>query len=140
MKSQCSPSPNICRIVCILNVLSPQLLGVREVGWRPCPIVHFNSREQSGRIFGTCAPSIGPPKAPSLRRLAHPNLTLQLDRHNNFYRLEGLFFPHHNDPRLPLKSSLIDGELVVEVDPQTRNVRVLHLLPKIQSNYEGLFR
>ena len=46
----------------------------------------------------------------------------QLDRHNNYHQLEGFYFPHHEDPRLPLKNSLIDGELVVDVDPQTQRV------------------
>ena len=44
----------------------------------------------------------------------------QLDRHNNYYQLDGFYFPHHEDPRLPLKNSLVDGELVVDVDPQTQ--------------------
>ena len=44
----------------------------------------------------------------------------QLDRHNNYYLIEGLYFPRLEDPRLPLKNSLIDGELVLDVDPQTK--------------------
>ena len=47
----------------------------------------------------------------------------QLDRHNNYHRLEGFYFPHHEDPRVPLKNSLVDGELVLDVDPQTKKVR-----------------
>ncbi|KAF9789900.1 mRNA capping enzyme [Thelephora terrestris] len=37
-----------------------------------------------------------------------------LDRHNNYYQIEGFYFPHHEDPRLPLKNSLVDGELVLD--------------------------
>lgn len=47
----------------------------------------------------------------------------QLDRHNDYHQLEGLYFPHHDDPRLPLKNTLIDGELVLDVDPQSRKAR-----------------
>lgn len=50
-----------------------------------------------------------------------------LDRHNNYRQLDGLYFPHHEDPRLPLKNSLIDGELVIDVDPQTRNETLRYL-------------
>ena len=123
MKSQCSQSHVVGEIACILSVPFHQLLGVREVGWCPCAIIHSNRRGHPGRVFGTCAPLIGPPAIPRLSRPARPDFTLQLDRHNNFYQLDGFFFPHYKDPRLPLKSSLIDGELVVEVDPQTKNVR-----------------
>jgi len=47
----------------------------------------------------------------------------QLDRHNNYYQLDGFYFPHHEIPRLPLKNSVIDGELVLDVDPQTKKAR-----------------
>ena len=50
----------------------------------------------------------------------------QLDRHNNYYKLDGLYFPHHEDPRVPLKNSLVDGELVLDVDPQTGKARDLN--------------
>lgn len=50
-------------------------------------------------------------------------IVYQLDRHNNYHKLEGFYFPHHEDPRLPLKNTLVDGELVVDVDPQTKRVR-----------------
>ncbi|KAF8163615.1 mRNA capping enzyme [Crassisporium funariophilum] len=46
-----------------------------------------------------------------------------IDRHNTYRRLEGLFFPHHENPMMPLRSSLIDGELVIDVDPRTRQER-----------------
>lgn len=42
----------------------------------------------------------------------------QLDRHNNRRRLEGFYLPHYEGPRLPLKNSLLDGESVLDVDPQ----------------------
>ena len=53
----------------------------------------------------------------------------QIDRHNSYRQLNGLYFPHHEDPRMPLRNSLVDGELVVDVDPHTRQVRVRHLPP-----------
>jgi hypothetical protein len=44
---------------------------------------------------------------------------------NNHHQLEGLYFksPHHEDPRVPLKNSLVDGELVLDVDPQTKKAK-----------------
>ncbi|KAF9645289.1 mRNA capping enzyme, alpha subunit [Thelephora ganbajun] len=50
-----------------------------------------------------------------------------LDRHNNYYQLDGFYFPHYEDPRVPLKNSLIDGELVLDVDPQTRQETLRYL-------------
>ncbi|KAH9952110.1 mRNA capping enzyme [Amylocystis lapponica] len=43
-----------------------------------------------------------------------------VDRHNSYRQLHGLFFPHYDDPRVPLRNSIIDGELVVDVDPRTK--------------------
>ena len=49
-------------------------------------------------------------------------MEIQIDRHNTYREVEGIFFPHHEDPRMPLRNSLIDGELVIDVDPRTRQV------------------
>ena len=54
-------------------------------------------------------------------------MTGQIDRHNTYREITGLFFPHHEDPRMPLRNSLVDGELVIDVDPDTNRVR--HLVP-----------
>ncbi|KAF9053026.1 mRNA guanylyltransferase [Panaeolus papilionaceus] len=43
-----------------------------------------------------------------------------VDRHNTYRELHGFFFPHHEDPRRELQNTLIDGELVIDVDPQTK--------------------
>ncbi|KAL4254093.1 mRNA-capping enzyme subunit alpha [Abortiporus biennis] len=42
-----------------------------------------------------------------------------IDRHNTYRRLNGFFFPHWDKPQKPLRSSLLDGELVIDVDPRT---------------------
>ncbi|EGO21029.1 hypothetical protein SERLADRAFT_475657 [Serpula lacrymans var. lacrymans S7.9] len=42
-----------------------------------------------------------------------------IDRRNIYYELAGFFFPHHADPRGPLKDTLVDGELVIDTDPRT---------------------
>ncbi len=46
----------------------------------------------------------------------------QIDRHNTYRQLTGLYFPHHEDPRMPLRNTLVDGELVIDVDPRTKQV------------------
>ncbi|KAI0934759.1 hypothetical protein AcV5_006499 [Taiwanofungus camphoratus] len=43
-----------------------------------------------------------------------------IDRHNSYRELTGLFFPHHIDPKVPLGNTLVDGELVLDVDPRTK--------------------
>ncbi|KAF8643837.1 hypothetical protein AX16_008854 [Volvariella volvacea WC 439] len=43
-----------------------------------------------------------------------------IDRHNTYRQLDGLFFPHHEDPRRPLRNTIVDGELVIDVDPRTK--------------------
>jgi hypothetical protein len=57
---------------------------------------------------------------------SHSPLRLQIDRHNDYRELQGFFFPHHERPEMPLRSSLLDGELVVDVDPKTKQVRTIH--------------
>jgi mRNA guanylyltransferase len=51
----------------------------------------------------------------------------QIDRHNAYRTVTGFFFPHHQDPRMPLRSSLLDGELVIDVDKRSgqRKLRFL---------------
>ncbi|KAF8197525.1 mRNA guanylyltransferase [Pholiota molesta] len=39
----------------------------------------------------------------------------------------GIYFPHHENPIMPLRSSLIDGELVIDVDPVTRREKMRFL-------------
>ncbi len=40
--------------------------------------------------------------------------------------LTGLFFPHHENPLRPLGNTIVDGELVLDVDPRTKKVRVAY--------------
>ncbi|KAI0707622.1 mRNA capping enzyme, alpha subunit [Earliella scabrosa] len=50
-----------------------------------------------------------------------------IDRHNTYREITGLFFPHHEDPRMPLRNSLVDGELVIDVDPLTNRETLRYL-------------
>ena len=51
---------------------------------------------------------------------------IQIDRHNAYRALSGLFFPHHENPMRPLGNTVVDGELVLDVDPQTKKVGRMH--------------
>ncbi|KAI9057923.1 hypothetical protein FKP32DRAFT_1529842, partial [Trametes sanguinea] len=50
-----------------------------------------------------------------------------IDRHNSYREVTGLYFPHHEDPRRPLKNSIVDGELVIDVDPRTKQEKLRFL-------------
>ncbi|KAK7693769.1 hypothetical protein QCA50_003341 [Cerrena zonata] len=43
-----------------------------------------------------------------------------IDRHNQYRLLNGLFFPHYETPANPLRNTLVDGELVIDIDPKTK--------------------
>ncbi|KAK7467331.1 Dcp1p-Dcp2p decapping enzyme complex alpha subunit [Stygiomarasmius scandens] len=47
-----------------------------------------------------------------------------IDRHNKYYNQSGLFFPHHENPVNPLRDTLLDGELVIDVDPRTKKEKL----------------
>ncbi|KAI0054024.1 mRNA capping enzyme [Auriscalpium vulgare] len=47
-----------------------------------------------------------------------------VDRHNSYRILPGMYFPHYENPSMPLRSTIIDAELVIDVDPQTRQETV----------------
>ncbi|KIK59608.1 hypothetical protein GYMLUDRAFT_169447 [Collybiopsis luxurians FD-317 M1] len=47
-----------------------------------------------------------------------------IDRHNTYREIIGLFFPHHENPINPLRNTIVDGELVIDVDPRTRRETV----------------
>ncbi|KAJ7219430.1 mRNA capping enzyme, catalytic domain-containing protein [Mycena pura] len=42
-----------------------------------------------------------------------------VDRKNDYYELQGLFFPHHENPQTPMLNTVVDGELVYDIDPRT---------------------
>ncbi|KAJ7709742.1 mRNA capping enzyme, catalytic domain-containing protein [Mycena rosella] len=44
-----------------------------------------------------------------------------IDRKNSYYELQGFFFPHHENPQMPLQNTIVDGELVYDVDPGTKH-------------------
>ncbi|TYJ54735.1 hypothetical protein B9479_004583 [Cryptococcus floricola] len=44
--------------------------------------------------------------------------TWLIDRKQEFYNVKGLMFPKWDDRRQPLGESILDGELVIDVDPQ----------------------
>ncbi|KAJ7276085.1 mRNA capping enzyme, catalytic domain-containing protein [Mycena haematopus] len=44
-----------------------------------------------------------------------------IDRKNDYYELNGLFFPHHKNPQLPVQDTIVDGELVYDIDPRTKH-------------------
>ncbi|KAH7906375.1 mRNA capping enzyme [Hygrophoropsis aurantiaca] len=41
-----------------------------------------------------------------------------IDRHNSYRELPGFWFPSHEKPKEPLLDTIIDGELVIDVDPR----------------------
>ncbi|KAH9997316.1 mRNA capping enzyme, catalytic domain-containing protein [Russula vinacea] len=43
-----------------------------------------------------------------------------IDRHNIYREIFGLYFPHHEHPERPLRSTVLDAELVIDVDPRTK--------------------
>ncbi|KAH9180512.1 mRNA capping enzyme [Lactarius sanguifluus] len=43
-----------------------------------------------------------------------------VDRHNIYREISGLFFPHYEHPERPLRSTVLDAELVIDVDPRTK--------------------
>ncbi|KAL0946714.1 hypothetical protein HGRIS_012899 [Hohenbuehelia grisea] len=42
-----------------------------------------------------------------------------IDRHNTYRMLHGFFFPHHENPTRAMGDTIVDGELVIDVDPKT---------------------
>ena len=48
---------------------------------------------------------------------------MQIDRHNTYHEVSGFWFPHPDKPRDSLMDTILDGELVVDVDPMSKRVR-----------------
>lgn len=46
----------------------------------------------------------------------------QIDRKQRFFRIDGLHFPHYEKAGEPLTDTIIDGELVTDIDPKTGRV------------------
>ncbi|KAF7974823.1 hypothetical protein HWV62_11179 [Athelia sp. TMB] len=43
-----------------------------------------------------------------------------IDRHNTYRQLTGFVFPHHVNPSAMLGNTIVDGELVIDLDPKTQ--------------------
>lgn len=48
--------------------------------------------------------------------------SMQIDRRNIYYEVSGFWFPHPDKPRESLMDTILDGELVVDVNPSSRKV------------------
>lgn len=46
----------------------------------------------------------------------------QIDRKQRFFRIRDIHFPHWERPEDPLSESILDGELVIDIDPKTGQV------------------
>jgi hypothetical protein len=69
---------------------------------------------------------VRPPSTP----LAHElTLEAQIDRKEDWYRNWNLTFPHQDGPEFNHSNTVLDGELVIDVDPVTGNVRSVPLRP-----------
>ncbi|KAI0072782.1 mRNA capping enzyme [Panus rudis PR-1116 ss-1] len=74
-------------------------------------------------------------KSDGIRVLLFINTDLQtnnqdvylIDRHNSYRQLTGLYFPHWEHPTMPLRNTLVDGELVIDVDPVTKQEKLRFL-------------
>ncbi|TFY83443.1 hypothetical protein EWM64_g554, partial [Hericium alpestre] len=51
-------------------------------------------------------------------------LVFIVDRHNVYRELPGMYFPHYDDPKMPLRSTIIDAELVIDTDPRTKREKM----------------
>ncbi|EIM90002.1 mRNA capping enzyme [Stereum hirsutum FP-91666 SS1] len=56
--------------------------------------------------------------------LTNPDGSTQLvyivDRKNEYRQLDGMYFPHWENPARPLGSTIVDAELVIDTDPRTK--------------------
>ena len=49
-------------------------------------------------------------------------LIIQVDRKQRFFQVPDLHFPHWENPDRPLTDTVIDGELIIDIDPKTGQV------------------
>jgi len=49
---------------------------------------------------------------------------IKIDRNDHYRFVNGYYFPYYDDPRRPLGDTILDGELVIDVDPVSRQVRI----------------
>lgn len=50
----------------------------------------------------------------------------KVDRKNEYRQLDGMYFPHWENPARPLGSTIVDAELVIDTDPRTKQVCLVH--------------
>ncbi|KAN0077228.1 mRNA capping enzyme, catalytic domain containing protein [Tylopilus felleus] len=50
-----------------------------------------------------------------------------IDRHNTYYEVSGFWFPHPDRPRDSLMDTILDGELVIDVEPTSKKETLRYL-------------
>lgn len=97
-----------------------QLLGLRKVGWRTSTCLDRSDRDGPGSLPGAKSETRTLKRFPRLTYLS--SVCAQVDRKEDFYQNWGLTFPHQDGPRWNHSNVVLDGELVIDVDPQTQEV------------------
>lgn len=55
----------------------------------------------------------------------------KVDRKNEYRQLDGMYFPHWENPARPLGSTIVDAELVIDTDPRTKQVCLVRRFRKL---------
>ncbi|KIO17865.1 hypothetical protein M407DRAFT_32462 [Tulasnella calospora MUT 4182] len=101
------------------------LLGLESTrfpGSQPVSFKTGDLRRLENEDYWVCEKSDGIRVLVYIKYIQHSNEqeVYLIDRKNDYRRVHGLYIPHHEDPRNGLRDTLLDGELVLDVDPVTR--------------------
>ncbi|KAF8586561.1 mRNA capping enzyme [Ramaria rubella] len=69
--------------------------------------------------YWVCEKSDGVRVLVFVRRIENVSEVYLIDRHDRYRMVSGYYFPFHEDPRRPLGDTILDGELVIDIDPKT---------------------
>lgn len=77
--------------------------------------------------YWVCEKSDGVRVLVFVHRVENESEVYLIDRNDHYRLVSGFYFPHHTDIRRAIGDTILDGELVIDVDPRT-HVETLRLL------------
>ncbi|KDQ12255.1 hypothetical protein BOTBODRAFT_56833 [Botryobasidium botryosum FD-172 SS1] len=106
-----------------LKALVAQICGLdhhRFIGSQPVSFTRMDLRKLEEMDYWVCEKSDGVRVLIFIVGIPPSEQEVYLiDRKNEYRALQGLFFPHYENPQRPLGHTLLDGELVTDIDPRT---------------------
>ncbi|KAF9014107.1 mRNA capping enzyme [Cyathus striatus] len=101
-------------VAALCNLDNERFPGSQPVSFGTRDLLKLESQD-----FWVCEKSDGVRVLLLVAIVDREQLVYIIDRRNTYRAIQGIFFPHFDNPVFPLQNTIVDGELVIDTDPAT---------------------